>query len=359
MSDIPEALGSAMEGAAFSRALEPQRGEAGAGGGNGHFHESICLNCGTALVGTYCHGCGQQGHLHRTVGAFLHDLLHGALHFEGKTFRTLPLLAWRPGQLTRRYIDGERARFVSPMAIFLFSVFLLFATFQVMGISPPANPGQIVTENGAAITADLGSIQERTDARVAELQARLDAMPPEEPARAATEEELAEVRDSSDFLNETGLLGMAPDDVETGWKRLDKGIAKARANPGLLLYKLQTNSYKFSWLLIPLSLPFMAMMFAWRRRFGLYDHAVFITYSISFMSLLFIALTVLSSFGLTSGWVTAIAATVPVWHIHRQLRGAYGLSRFSAVWRTVILIVSIGVVLFLFLAVLLLLGLVG
>ena len=36
---------------------------------------------------------------------------------KGKIWRTLPMLAWRPGELTRRYIEGERARFVSPMAL--------------------------------------------------------------------------------------------------------------------------------------------------------------------------------------------------------------------------------------------------
>lgn len=29
---------------------------------------------------------------------------------------------------TRRYVNGERARFVSPLALFLFTVFLMFAT---------------------------------------------------------------------------------------------------------------------------------------------------------------------------------------------------------------------------------------
>ena len=27
-----------------------------------------CLNCGTALVGHYCHACGQSSHIHRTLG---------------------------------------------------------------------------------------------------------------------------------------------------------------------------------------------------------------------------------------------------------------------------------------------------
>lgn len=69
----------------------------------------------------------------------MHDLLHGALHFEGKLWRTLPMLGFRPGELTRRYIEGERARFVSPMALFLFSVFLMFAVFQLMGFTAPTD----------------------------------------------------------------------------------------------------------------------------------------------------------------------------------------------------------------------------
>ena len=33
----------------------------------------------------------------------------------------------KPGELTRRYIDGQRASFVSPIALFLFCVFFMFA----------------------------------------------------------------------------------------------------------------------------------------------------------------------------------------------------------------------------------------
>jgi hypothetical protein len=72
-------------------------------------------------------------HVHRTLGAFWHDVAHGVLHFEGKIWHTLPLLAWRPGDLTRRYIRGQRARFVSPIALFLFSLFLMFALFNTVG----------------------------------------------------------------------------------------------------------------------------------------------------------------------------------------------------------------------------------
>src|SRR6187551_2987965 len=128
MNEI-DAIGDLAQGGLTARALEPAAGEST----EGHTHESACLNCGTPLVGSHCHACGQLGHQHKTLGAFFHDLLHGVLHFEGKLWRTLPLLAWRPGRLTREYIDGRRASYVSPIALFLFTIFMTFALWSALG----------------------------------------------------------------------------------------------------------------------------------------------------------------------------------------------------------------------------------
>ena len=145
MAEIVEALGSMAEGALLARAVEPTAGEA-----DGHTHESACLNCGTPLVGPHCHQCGQRGHVHRTIGAFFHDLLHGVLHFEGKLWRTLPLLAWRPGKLTREYIDGRRASYVSPIALFLFTIFVTFALWNALAAGQTEGQEAGLAEGGSA-----------------------------------------------------------------------------------------------------------------------------------------------------------------------------------------------------------------
>src|SRR6187431_111670 len=162
MNDITQAIGELAQGSLVARAIEPAAGEGGSGT-EGHTHESACLNCGTPLVGTHCHACGQRGHVHKTLGAFLHDLIHGVFHLEGKIWHTLPMLAWRPGQLTRRYIAGERARFVSPMALFLFSVFLMFAVFQLVGIGAPEDIASSVDR--AAVDDPEGALKGLRSAR--------------------------------------------------------------------------------------------------------------------------------------------------------------------------------------------------
>ena len=360
MNEIVEAAGSIAEGAMIGRALEPKSGKV-----DGHTHETECLNCGAPLDGPYCRMCGQRGHVHKTLAAFLHDLIHGVFHFEGKIWHTLPLLALRPGELTRRYIAGERARFVSPMALFLFSVFLMFAVFQLVGLSAPSDFGNV--NINAPGTVDPLQAQKQLDG----LRQARGELADSNPAAPILDRQIeaAELRIANlahEARGEPEVIAQSEDGKSkltsrrTGWAFLDHGIDKWRQNPGLMAYKLQANSYKFSWLLIPLSVPFVWLMFAWRRRFGAYDHAVFVTYSLCFMSLLFVAIAALGQVPATPGWLLFFAAVlIPPVHIYKQLRGAYGLSRFSAFWRTMMLLVFITIVLLLFLNLLLLLGALG
>jgi hypothetical protein len=354
-----DGIGEAMTGAAAGRALEPVAGEA-AHQHRDHGHS--CLNCSTPLVGPHCHQCGQAGHVHRTVSAWWHDLVHGVLHLDGKIWRTLPLLAWRPGDLTRRYIEGERAKFVSPLALFLASVFLMFAVFGALGATGGGfDPAEIESgmaeevaqeeakladlrrEREAAAAAGSGADLARLDAKIAQEEKDLDLL--------RTMKERGMVQGSSMRLS---------DDVPA-W--LAKPIKKAAANPSLFFYKVQTNAYKFSWALIPLSVPFVWLLLLHRRRYRraykAYDHLVFVTYSIAFMSLFIIALVLARQVGLPGGAMLLLLCLVPPLHMYRQLRGAYCLSRARAAWRALLLVNFASVAMTLFFLLLLTLGLLG
>ena len=161
-----------------------------------------------------------------------------------------------------------------------------------------------------------------------------------------------------DFSYENATGGRTYQSVRlTGIDAMDNGLVKKwRKHPELMLYKLQANSYKFSWLLIPLSLPFVWILFAWKRRFKAYDHAIFVTYSLAFMSLMFITLSLLGTIGFPMPLLATAAVIVPPVHIYRQLRRTYELSRFGALWRTWILLWFVLFILTIFLQILLLLG---
>jgi hypothetical protein len=336
--NIAEPIADAMTGSVIANAAEPQTGI----DASGHTTEQSCLNCQTSLVGTYCHACGQHSHVHRSLGAFGHDLLHGVFHFEGKIWRTIPMLLFRPGQLTRRYIEGERAQFVSPVALFLFSVFLMFAMVSAVGgpvsFMNSADAAQerakldgeyktnrqkmlkdlqqLQTERGQL--AGGSSVAPTLDKRIKEKQAELRVQ--QELYSAATAvvsgEQVPDV-DVPEGLDtgagERNIVVVGGADNLNGW--FNTAYKKAKKNPSLLFYKLQTNGYKYSWALIPLSVPFL--------------------------------------------WLLSAITFIPPIHMYKQLRGAYALSRFSALWRTLALIAFATIAATLFALLLLLLGVLG
>jgi len=355
-----EAVGDAATGAVIAGTVEPGHGD------DGPAAHGVCLNCATPLVGTYCHACGQNSHLHRTITGFLHDMLHGVFHFEGKIWTTLPMLLFKPGKLTRRYIAGERARFVSPMAMFLFCVFLMFAVVGGLAgdIQAPAADARYNRLSKAEIDKELGA----REAQIKTLRTQIKDVDRRNGDTTALEKKLADAEQEKEGLTFARRLlpgesagepqnqGRFVGGITTGWPTLDHGIRVANENPNLFLYRLQTSAYKYSWLLIPISTPLVWLLFFWKRQYKFYDHLVFVTLSITFMLLLVTAVTLAGWLGLSDGLIVAAMVIIPPLHLYRQVRGAYASSRLGALARTAVLLVFAFAALILYLLILLALG---
>ena len=98
--------------------------------------------------------------------------------------------------------------------------------------------------------------------------------------------------------------------------------------------KVQDAASKYSWLLIPLSVPFMWLLFPFRRRYNTYDHMVFVTYSLSFMMMLVIAGGVFVAVGMTT--LASLLFFVPPFHMYRHLSrvtSSGGSARSCGRWR--------------------------
>jgi uncharacterized membrane protein (DUF106 family) len=380
MVDLDSAGGAASAGL-VANAVERPTGHAGE-------HTTTCTDCGAEASGRFCSNCGQPTHIHRTLGHLLEELLHGVVHFDSRIWRTLPLLVFRPGRLTREWVQGRRTRYVSPLALFLFTVFLMFFILSFLPVTAEGN----IREPMAALEQEIRTAQaslkdaEGDEARAAaELRAA-----PDQAQRKAAEDRLAASRRRAETLRDSiaddtralsamgraAALGPRNDGLEpgswqaqlkdatargefniTGDKDLDKKVLKKLQNPELALYKLQQTFYKFAFLLVPLSIPFVALLFLWKRGFTLYDHGVFVLYSLTFIAMLTMALFLLSRLG-SAAFGLATTATVFIVPAHQffQLKGAYGLSAFSALWRTILLLCFCSIVLTLFIVVVILLG---
>jgi hypothetical protein len=365
-----EAAADVVTGGVIARAVEPAAGESHT---EGHGN---CRNCGAILTGSYCSNCGQAAHLHRSLPSLGHDILHGVFHFEGKVWRTLPELFLRPGRLTRRYIDGERAKFVSPMALYLFAVFLMFAVFPFTGGEEPLSTEDIdvlgvgeqwkenVITNIDQLNEQIETEQEKlaetelSDAERKQAQEKLAGLlSAREAMDAMVSGDLSKMKDfvqkQEERAKDTAAATTPSPALKEGENRLKAAVEQASDNPALLAYKLKTSGYKYSWALVPLSVPFLWLLFFWRRDIHLYDHAIFITYSISFMMLFVVMLSVADTLGVSAYiWGPALAIVPPL-HLYKQLRGTYGLSRFGTWVRLFLLSIMIFFVLVLFSTVLL------
>lgn len=319
-----DAVGDAVTGGLLARTFEPQAGEAD----TGHTHEKSCLNCGTKLVGPYCSACGQKAHVHRSVRAFFQDFVQGLFNFEGKIWRTLPMLAWRPGEMTRRYIAGERARFISPVALYLFTVFAMFAVLNFTGALNPTAAKNLPN------AVKTGIANDQRDLAKLEMKRKIEAAA----GKSVTDLDTKIAKHQTDIAEAQKILSgnlvtTDPGDETPSW--IKPFIKNVRENPELVSMRVQDAASKYSWMLIPISVPFMWLLFPLRRKYNTYDHTVFVTYSLSFMMMLVVAGGLLVAAGL-SGWA-GLLFLVPPFHMYRHLKQTYELGRFSAIVRTMAL----------------------
>ncbi len=350
-----EAFGGLATAGLAASVIDRSEGHAGDAQAN-------CANCDAPLTGNFCANCGQSAHVHRTVGHLVEEFTHGILHVDTKAWRTLPRLIFQPGKLTREYIHGKRARYIAPLALFLFTIFLMFFVFGFIADSIDSN--KVMQFDGSPVNVsdaqdNLNEAREELKDAQAEL-AEAKADPDSPPGLAGTfagkvaasqagvmtaEEALkrakaapTKVRKAPEKMTwQQRVQEFAKSDdstVNLGSPELNKRVRHALENPDLALYKVEQKAYKLSFLLVPLSLPFLWLLFPFRRNVNMYDHTVFALYSLSFMSLLVIV------FALTMQgppWLTSITSmlwfAVPL-HMFAQLKGTYQLGWLGALWRT-------------------------
>lgn len=374
-----EGAGAVVTAGLVAGAIEKPTGKAG----EAHAH-GVCSDCGAETSGNFCANCGQPTHVHRSLLHLGEELLHGVMHFDARIWRTLPLLWLNPGRLTREWVEGKRTRYVSPLAIFLFTLFVMFFALSFAPHPESKTEGAEMAERIASQRVSLAEAEKALVQMRAESGARPDptmqmainaGQKLVDDRRAALVRLETEQRDGrADGLKpgswQAGIKDMATEEAgETKLKVMGKDaekeghgigatVLKKLQNPDLAVYKLQQTMYKFAFLLVPLSIPFVALLFLWKRGFTLYDHGVFVLYSLTFMAMLLMLMVIAGTFWGTFGLVVInlAALSIPV-HMFAQMKGAYSLSWFSALWRTIALLVFCNIVVGLFIAAIVYLGL--
>jgi len=99
-----------------------------------HSAAGDCANCGATVSGHFCHRCGQETALHPpSAREFMHEFIGHYVALEGKLWKSLGLLLFRPGRLTLEYIKGRRVRYVQPLRMYLTFSLIFFAVLKYTG----------------------------------------------------------------------------------------------------------------------------------------------------------------------------------------------------------------------------------
>lgn len=298
----------------------------------------LCANCGSPLTGKYCSQCGQRRHDHPVhdfwhfVGEATEDLTHA----DSRLWQTLFALLFRPGLLTREFLEGRRARYLPPMRLYLVVsvIFFLIAGLQ----SRMSGSGAIVSYNGNSSQhqAVLANSTRLTSGAVVAPVSGAAALV-DTPAARQHACEQARV-----YIGQHG-----------GWfarlgPRVGQNCLASVSEGGLarLNEAVEENLERAMFLLLPLLALAMKPLYLKPRRYYV-EHLLFLLHDHSFLFVI-LGVSALLAVLIPSGFVIgsvhlAITIYIPI-YFYRAMRRVYGQGK----WLTLSKLAALGVAYFFF-----------
>lgn len=204
-----------------------------------------CRNCETPVDGRFCPNCGQlAASFHRPILSLMGETISDTFTLDGRLARTVPILLFRPGRLTRNYTAGKRARYVPPFRLFLLASLVFYLV--LFALVPPSQYINLDEDMRAEISESLSD---------EELAAATDQIP----------------QSARERLEEANIQVAAPDEVRS---EIENQIATVLDNPDQFAAQVEAWLPRLSILLVPLTILALVVLHIWRRSLFVYDHAI-------------------------------------------------------------------------------------
>jgi hypothetical protein len=266
-----------------------------------------CRNCKALVTGAFCSNCGQETNLRLpTLREFTREAAGRYVAFDGRFWRTIVALFFRPGRLTREYFAGRRRRYIRPARLYLFATLVFFAVSRLF-----VEPADLTRIDSAMKPDDAG----KAPATV------------ERPQNAATEERRLHIDDDVNLQLPEDLPGASG--LKKRWQRFEHLSASEKKDQivdGMLRY----GPYAM-FALVPAFALLLKLAYLGRHRryphrprlFG--EHMVFAAHNHAFF---FVACT--AALIVPVGWLRAIIIAWIVFYLFRSLRTVYGGSMIGS-----------------------------
>ena len=178
-----------------------------------------CFSCGESMSGVYCYACGNNNdNYRRSIWSLGAELFASLTAFEGRIWRSLRSLIFKPGQMAREFSDGARQKWTSPIRLYLATSLLLFGYVALSGTQLVAF-GPKVVEN-SVIQAKVGDVKLAPQAFFLERKKTIKEAISED-ALAAFENDMVNIINNDE--------DMTLEELEEDLARVQKSAASLRA----------------------------------------------------------------------------------------------------------------------------------
>lgn len=334
--------------------------------------EKNCLNCGHHVEKHFCPACGQENI--EVKEDALHMVIHAVadyFHFEHKFFSTLKPLLFKPGVLTKAYVEGKRVSFIHPIRLYIF-VSIVFFLFVLS--SKKTHDYKDKDEPRATATQRSLTDKEKKkiiDKQIKALEAGMKYAPMPKAKKDSiiriTKENIKAELDSGNKTYRTGEIKFGSiigpkDTTVVAYDQHQLALPKEKRDGFIKHYfkrrMIELNSYpnprekfiedflhnipKMMFLLLPLFALILKLVYINKERYY-YEHLIysFHGHSAIFLSILFTMLLQWLT-GLVfdiSGWLSFACFVYITWYIYRSLRTFYGSTRWITVLKMFFLFV--------------------
>ncbi|AYA38153.1 DUF3667 domain-containing protein [Hymenobacter oligotrophus] len=293
-----------------------------------------CANCGYDFVAaggpnSFCPSCGQENHdLNISFGHLVEETLEGLFHFDSKFFRTLGLLLFRPGRLTRKFNLGHRVAYVPPIRLY---VFVSFVFFLLVGLLMGHDERRLVDTTAQASEAASAAL-DSTRAAVVKARPNLDASLLMRAASSPDSIEVGRVRFGTAELERyarnpsparTDSLIRSKGATPTFWNRLAlRQWARVRESTvDQVRQRITKNASVSMFVLMPLFALLLKGVYARRKRLYI-NHLVFSLHLHCFLFVLVLAGMLWTEF-VRNDWFDVVLTLAPPLYLVLALHHVY------------------------------------
>ena len=260
-----------------------------------------CLNCGAPVSQRYCGQCGQlQDTFKRPLVSLIREGASDLFSIDSRSARTIPPLLFRPGRITRNYIDGKRTCYVPPFRLYLLtSLLFFFCLFAFSGL------GASVEEMAADWEIRAG---EQTETVVDEAIEQAPAAP-----------------------NATG-----GNSVRISGEQIEATVVQLLQEPKRLVMLIQAWTPRVVILLVPLTVIGLALVYPFKKNIFLYDHIIVALHFQTFMFFLLGAIWLAPESWTNNILFVSMFIVAPL-YFYRMQRVVYQGGRWLTIGRTFLL----------------------